>query len=181
MQIHLKSQRLESSPLTWKTTLWLQVCEHRRREYTDLLRLCGCSYINRPLYLNFFNCLLRYTNIYLIALRSHTEKSQYVLSVPPTHTTAARSKSQIAMHCQVEPGQYYNSRSVGEGLCVVIHFKSWECSYGWRSPWMKCLLCPSVFTRTPGTRELWFNTKECLIGHWHRLWLTTALSLNVML
>ena len=80
-----------------------------------------------------------------------------------THThTHPRSKSQIAMHCQVEPGQYYNSRSVGEGLCEVIHFKSAECSYRWRSPWMKCVLCPSVFTHTRGTWESWFNTKECL-------------------
>lgn len=66
------------------------------------------------------------------------------------------------MHCQVELGQYYNSRSVGEELCVVIHFKSWECSYRWRSLWMKCLLCPSVFTESRGTWEFWFNTKECL-------------------
>lgn len=132
---------------------------NRRREHTCLLKWYGCLFINRPLYLNFFNCPLRYL--------SHSSLlplwiSQYVLSVPPTHTIAARSKSQIDMHCQVELGQYYNSRPVGEGLCVVIHFKSWECSYRWRSLRMKCLLCPSVFTETWGTWVFWFNTRECI-------------------
>ncbi len=139
-----------------------------RREYTYLLKRCGCLFINRPLYLNFFNCPLRYLSH--SSLLPHWI-SQYVLSVPPTHTIAARSKSQIDMHCQVELGQYYNSRPVGEGLCVVIHFKSWECSYRWRSLWMKCLLCPSLFTETWGT---WRSdlTQKSALGHW--LWLTTA-------
>lgn len=77
-----------------------------------------------------------------------------------THTLAARSKSQKAMHCQVELGQYYNSQCVSEGLCVVIHFRSWECSNRARSLWIKCLPCPSLFTETHAIWLLRFNTHE---------------------
>lgn len=74
--------------------------------------------------------------------------SQYVLNVPPTQAISARSQSHNDMHCEEQRGQYYNSRSVGEGVRAVIHSKSSECSSRWRSLWIKSLICPPVFTET---------------------------------
>lgn len=88
--------------------------------------------------------------------------SQYVLNVPPTQVISTRSQSHNDTHCQEQRGQYYNSRSVGEGVCAVIHSKSSECSSRWRSLRIKSLICPTVFTETWGTQVLGFNTKECI-------------------
>lgn len=138
------------------------------REYTCLLQEGDCLFINTPLHPSFFSYSRESANIYLIALCSENWASQYVLSPPlpgpppptHTHTLAARSKSQKAMHCQVELGQYYNSQCVSEGLCVVIHFRSSECSNRARSLWIKCLPCPSLFTETHAIWLLRFNTHE---------------------
>lgn len=116
------------------TLLWFQVSiqgvmkPNRRREEntpTDWNNVAVMP-IKRTLYLNFFNWLLKYTNIYLLFTPT-LNKSICAHFFSHTHTQLL--PDQRALHCQVELGQYYNSQSVGEGLCVVIHFKSCKCSY----------------------------------------------------